>query len=64
MDKEEVSIQLDFYSNDDIDYPTEDIEIPDLVQKEFMDKFFGPWNSKPEVLLSSLDSFLEKNFLT
>ena len=62
-----IPIPITTYTNDHPDYPSGDIEIPDSIQKEFVDNFFVPWQSAPEDLLGTLDalpgkklSYLEK----
>ncbi|MEO0528381.1 MAG: SH3 domain-containing protein, partial [Bacteroidota bacterium] len=53
-------IKIDTHSYEHIAYPDTDIEIPDSLKNEFIKKFFVPWESSPNTLLSSLDVFAGK----
>ncbi|PRX54883.1 SH3 domain-containing C40 family peptidase [Flagellimonas meridianipacifica] len=53
--KKEVAIEVKTYSYESIKYPQANIEIPDSLRNEFIKRFFVPWESTPDALLSSLD---------
>ncbi len=57
VDKEELSIELDTYTYESLDYPESTLPIPDSLQNKFIENFFIPWKSPTEALLASLDAF-------
>ena len=59
--KENMSLQVDTYDFENLDYPEENIQVPDSFQVEFKEKFFAPWLLKPEALLANIDSIQGKN---
>ncbi len=60
-DKEELTIQMDTYTYDRLEYPDRDVLVPDSLQNEFIDTFFTPWKMNPEDLPTTLESFPGKD---
>ncbi|MEM9649190.1 MAG: SH3 domain-containing protein, partial [Bacteroidota bacterium] len=54
-DKENVSVPIKTYAYDAIEYPTGNIQVPDTLQKEFLESFFAPWNITAENLSTELE---------
>jgi len=46
-----------FFTPDELTYPENSINIPDTVQRTFIDHYFLPWQASAAVLLDSLASF-------
>jgi len=61
VNNEELKIQIDTFSYDNLDYPNMEMQISDSFQLKFIDKFFTPWTSRPENLLADLESFPGKD---
>ncbi len=55
--KEVPKIEIETYSTEDLEYPKQEVHIPDSTQKEFITNFFVPWSSKAKELLSTLGTF-------
>ncbi|UII81314.1 SH3 domain-containing protein [Flagellimonas sp. CMM7] len=55
--KEELIIEVKTFAPDYLEYPNNQVQIPDSLQNEFIENFFVPWESTPEKLLASLDTF-------
>ncbi len=54
LDAEKASFEIATYSYDHIEYPIEDVEIPDSLEVAYWDNFFAPWNIEAEELLATL----------
>ncbi|MEM8509737.1 MAG: SH3 domain-containing protein [Bacteroidota bacterium] len=57
VDKKPLTIQVQTYDYDLLDYPGKDIKIPDSLQNEFIKNFFAPWKIQPDNLLITLAAF-------
>lgn len=61
INEKDLSVHVDTYNYDSLDYPSESIQIPDSSRIEFIEKFFAPWELNPEALLANIDSFPGKS---
>ena len=55
--EEHVAIEIKCYSYEELEYPIEEVQIPDNYEMEYRTNFFVPWNESSEELLNSLDTF-------
>lgn len=57
VSKENLTIRVETYSTEHLEYPKKEVTIPDSTCNAFIKNFFFPWTSEPKELLSSLDAF-------
>ena len=42
-ESEDVTVEVRTYTLNDLEYPDANIQVPNAVQNEFIEKFFVPW---------------------
>lgn len=60
-ESEDVTVEVRTYTLNDLEYPDANIQVPNAVQNEFIEKFFVPWKVEANALLDSLPNFPGKD---
>lgn len=60
-ERENAEIEIENFSIEELEYPAEEVSIPDTFKEEYLINYFLPWKASPEELMNSLDSFPGKD---
>ncbi|MBS9463958.1 SH3 domain-containing protein [Flagellimonas sp. 389] len=59
--KEALKVEIRTVTPDSLEYPSQEIQIPDSLKNKFIENFFVPWDNPSEELLANLNRFPGKD---